>query len=116
MTLARSGILLALLLGAAVMWPARADPWRHHGHGSVGIYVGPPLGWPGYYPPPYYYPPVIAVPAEPPTYIERGDNDVVVPPLPAGYWYYCGNPAGYYPQVKQCAGGWQQVPPRPPAP
>ena len=31
----------------------------------------------------------------------------------AGYWYYCNNPAGYYPYIKTCPNGWQQVPPKP---
>jgi hypothetical protein len=37
---------------------------------------------------------------------------VVVPPVPAApqYWYYCANPAGYYPYVAQCVVGWQRVP------
>ena len=26
------------------------------------------------------------------------------------YWHYCANPAGYYPTVQECRGGWQQVP------
>jgi hypothetical protein len=25
-------------------------------------------------------------------------------------WYYCSNPAGYYPYVTQCNTGWQAVP------
>ena len=25
-------------------------------------------------------------------------------------WYYCANPAGYYPYVTQCYGPWQVVP------
>ena len=25
-------------------------------------------------------------------------------------WYYCANPAGYYPYVAQCNTGWQAVP------
>jgi hypothetical protein len=29
-------------------------------------------------------------------------------------WYYCSNPAGYYPYVKSCAVGWQRVPSTPP--
>jgi hypothetical protein len=30
---------------------------------------------------------------------------------PAGQvWYYCSNPAGYYPYVTQCNTGWQTVP------
>ena len=26
------------------------------------------------------------------------------------YWYYCSDPAGYYPYVAQCNTGWQPVP------
>ena len=26
------------------------------------------------------------------------------------YWYYCQNPAGYYPYVAQCSTNWQPVP------
>jgi len=33
------------------------------------------------------------------------------PPV-AGYWYYCQDPAGYYPTVASCPGGWTQVAPR----
>ena len=30
------------------------------------------------------------------------------------YWYYCDNPSGYYPYVKQCANeGWLKVEPTP---
>ena len=25
-------------------------------------------------------------------------------------WYYCSDPAGYYPYVTQCKTGWQSVP------
>ena len=28
----------------------------------------------------------------------------------ANVWYYCYNPAGYYPYVQQCYGAWQPVP------
>jgi hypothetical protein len=37
---------------------------------------------------------------------------VVVPELPAPpqYWYYCTDPAGYYPYVAQCRVNWQRVP------
>jgi hypothetical protein len=27
------------------------------------------------------------------------------------YWYYCANPARYYPNVSQCSLPWQTVPP-----
>jgi hypothetical protein len=29
---------------------------------------------------------------------------------PQQYWHYCTNPAGYYPSVQECRGGWQRVP------
>lgn len=44
-------------------------------------------------------------PVEPPSYAEQA-------PPAAQYWYCCQNPAGYYPQVPQCPGGWIQVAPR----
>ncbi|HUO44680.1 MAG TPA: hypothetical protein VMT94_07200 [Burkholderiales bacterium] len=89
-----------------------------HGGGGVGIYFGGPLFWPGYYDPyygyPYYYPPVVTVPAEPPTYIEQGQNEAPAPDQNSGYWYYCPDSKTYYPYVKECASSWQQVVPQPP--
>lgn len=96
---------------------------------SVGVVFGPGL-WGGYYPyygyggygyggygyggyGPYYYPPpVVTVPAQPQTYIERGAQADA--PGPASYWYYCREGNAYYPYVKQCPGGWEQVNPTPP--
>ena len=31
-------------------------------------------------------------------------------PYSSQTWYYCSNPAGYYPYVTQCNTGWQSVP------
>jgi hypothetical protein len=31
-------------------------------------------------------------------------------PYSAQTWYYCSDPAGYYPYVTQCDAGWQAVP------
>ncbi|HET9701325.1 MAG TPA: hypothetical protein VFP70_10430 [Burkholderiales bacterium] len=91
---------------------------------SVGVYFGPGY-WGGYYPyygyggygpyyyPPYYYPPAVAVvPSQPQTYIERGAPADA--PGSASYWYYCRDANAYYPYVKQCPGGWEQVNPTPP--
>ena len=106
---------------------------RGLGHGGVvrfGVFVAAPVVvWRTFYgPPPYYYsspyyPPVVAVPVSPPTYIEQGQ--VSAPPAPAapaaatapqpGYWYYCNTAGAYYPNVKQCPGGWQRVAPQPPS-
>lgn len=70
------------------------------------IFIGPGFWWgPGY---PYYAdPPVIVEPA-PPVYIQPG-----TPPDQAGYWYYCQNPPGYYPYIKECPAGWMAVVPQP---
>ena len=98
--------------------------WARHGHTSFGFSFGVPLySYPYYRDPfyrdpfysPYYYPPtVITVPATPPVYIQQPPP--VVQQYPPGYWYYCRNPEGYYPYIKECPGGWQQVEPIPPSP
>ncbi|MEQ1529694.1 MAG: hypothetical protein ABL925_10280 [Methylococcales bacterium] len=86
---------------------------------GFGFYSGPGFGYNAwsrpYYQPYYAYPPVITVQpsAPPPIYIER-DPVPVAPPPPSNYWYYCRNPEGYYPYVKQCQGNWEQVAPQPP--
>jgi hypothetical protein len=40
----------------------------------------------------------------------------VAAPEPAtpAWWYYCDNPQGYYPYVRQCVSQWQRVAPHPP--
>ena len=112
--------LIALLLGVAGGAAPAAAGGRGHGHShgryfhGPRVFFGPPVfvgprvwvGSPYYYGYPYYYryatPPVVVTPP-PTTYIERPAES---------YWYYCQDPAGYYPQVAQCPGGWIQVPPR----
>lgn len=83
-------------------------------------YHGPRYGYPGYgwgypYPPVVIPPPVIYSPPAPTVYIERppepGQPAATEQPL-AGYWYWCADPQGWYPNVGECAGGWQPVPPR----
>ena len=123
-----SGLLMAGVSGLAVSGS------RHGGYSNVGVrivvdpflfgYYPRPYYYPSYYPPyypsryyypPYYYPPaVVTVPSEPPVYVERGETAEPAPPASAS-WYYCADPQGYYPYVERCPGGWQAVPPRPPA-
>ena len=114
---------LIIMASVAISGIAWADAPRSHGHhfhghhhrGHFGVFIGAP--WPWYYPPPYYYPyypGTIVVPSSPPQYIERSD-EAAASTLPPGYWYYCRNPDGYYPYVKECPGGWQQVAPQPPS-
>ena len=55
------------------------------------------------------------MPAEPPVYIERGNDAPGGSNGQPGYWYRCNQPDGYYPYVTNCPGGWLQVPAQPPA-
>jgi hypothetical protein len=73
--------------------------WYHGWHGGhYGWWlVGPGLAWSYYsypwwgaYPDDWYY-----------------DYEQ---PYSAQIWYYCSDPAGYYPYVTQCNTGWQAVP------
>ncbi|MDD1619960.1 MAG: hypothetical protein LUQ11_00650 [Methylococcaceae bacterium] len=118
------GLVLVWALFGAEAW-ARGHHGGHfphgfHPHPSFGLYFGLPLysrpyySYPYYRDPfydPYYYPPVVTVPSAPPVYIEQ--RPPVTRDYPAGYWYYCSNPEGYYPYVKECPDGWQQVDPAP---
>jgi|GEM_PF-603753 len=87
-----------------------------HGYGGVGVFVGPGGWWGGpgwwgapypYYADPYYYaaPPGV-VPEAPPVYAQAAP-----PAPPPAYWYYCQNPPGYYPYIKDCPAGWLTVVP-----
>lgn len=91
---------------------------------SVGLYLGSPYwgAWPYYYPYGYSYPygytwpygytysypsPYVYAPREPSVYIEQA------PQAPAVHsWYYCSEPAGYYPYVQRCAKPWMTVVPQ----
>jgi len=96
---------------------------RPYYYGPRPYFYGPRWYGPGWYgpgpywyapPPVYAYPPVTVVPAQPPVYVERDAPAPQAAPLESGYWYYCRDPAGYYPTVRECLGGWEKVPPRPP--
>jgi hypothetical protein len=82
--------------------------WHHGGWGwGVGVGFYDPW-WPGYYP--GYYP--YSYYAEPPvTVIQQAP--VVQAPAPVApatpTYYYCDNPAGYYPYVQQCTQPWRPV-------
>jgi hypothetical protein len=82
------------------------DPWWGPGWG----WRGP--GWGASYPyySPYYSSPTIVIRQSPTTFIQRTPE-----PAQEYYWYYCRNPEGYYPYVKQCPDGWMKVVPSAPA-
>lgn len=115
-------LLSSMLLAAAAPAAQAHDHYRDRGHyhgprTSFGFYMGVPFGNPWYVPPPSYYysapqTVIIRAPEPPPVYIER-QAPVAAPSAPP-MWYYCNNPQGYYPYVRQCPSGWLQVAPTPP--
>jgi hypothetical protein len=126
-----AALTAAILVGIAAAAPADA----HGGRGRVGVYIGGPV-WGAWYPRPYYYPygyypyypsyypyyyPPFAYPypSSPPAYIERDDvapsPPRQPPPQQTQHWYYCPGAKAYYPYVRECPGGWQQVPAQPPS-
>jgi hypothetical protein len=128
----KSGLLcgLMLLAGISISGAAQADH-RGHDHIGVGFYFGVPYAHPyygpypygpyAYYPPYPYYPPVVVAPApQPPVYVEQQPAPSVAPAAPApqasNSWYHCDSPEGYYPYIKECAGGWKAVTATPPHP
>ncbi len=131
---------IACLALAALALGAVATEASAHGRVRYGVYIGAPVytapyWYGGYYRPyPYYaYPPTtVVVPAAPTTYIEQAPAVVTMPAapaqaaapaiaatpaqtatLPAGYWYFCQASNAYYPYVRECPAGWQQVSPQP---
>ena len=93
---------------------------HHHIHSYYGLPAwgfGPGFGFgafgymPPYYPPAYYgYPPVRTAP--PAVYIERKDAPPPATQTQGNFWHYCRSAEGYYPQVKECPDGWEQVAPQ----
>lgn len=83
---------------------------RYPYYGAYGYYGVYP-----YFGPPYYGPTYVPVPTEPPVYIERAPGEGAEGgAAPAqGWWYWCADPQGYYPSVRECPGGWQPVAPQP---
>ena len=95
--------------------------------GAPAYYYGAPYWYGGVYGGANYYGPGYpygqaypgGAPAGPQVYIERGADEGAPAPSAAapaqGWWYWCGDPEGYYPTVRECPGGWQQVAPQPPS-
>jgi len=112
-------VVMALILSTIL--PASAG--RHGGHGGHGghgdgwglgllllpaIIAAEILTLPFRYPH-YAEPPPVVVREQPPAYIPPQQPAAPV----QNYWYYCQNPQGYYPYVKQCTHQWMRVVPTP---
>lgn len=106
-------IATALVLMTAATGIAWAQHGHYHDHFRSRVYIGVGPFWdPWFYAPPptYYYPPPVVY-TSPPVYIEQAPSPA---PAASSYWYYCPEAKRYYPYVKDCPGGWQQVAPTPP--
>ncbi|MBA0922625.1 MAG: hypothetical protein H0Z21_05500 [Nitrosospira sp.] len=76
------------------------------GYGGYGLgYGGYGLGYGGY--------PPISIPETPPVYIEQQDFVKSTAESQKNYWYYCQDPAGYYPYIRECPNGWLPISPQP---
>lgn len=117
--------------------PVARHGW-YGGHRSprVGVYYGMGFGywnawnygWGGYgVPYPYAYPyaagypfaytPVVITSTPiPQTYIQQEPvAEALVQPAPTiNYWYYCTQPAGYFPYIQNCNQPWMKVIPQNP--
>jgi hypothetical protein len=113
-------------------WHGGGGHGWHGGHGGHwhggwygGFYLGAALwGWPYYYPYyypyayPYAYPYYGYYPYAYPTYsyaVYRPQTVYYTERAPQAssngtrYWYYCTEPAGYYPYVSNCSKPWMHV-------
>jgi hypothetical protein len=99
------------------VYPAwRAGYWGPR----AGVYIGAPAYWSGW---PYAWGAAYAVPyvvpyAVAPLALNTAPPQVIVQPAqqePAdSYWYYCTQPAGYFPYVQNCGQPWMKVVPQVP--
>lgn len=83
------------------------ERWRHHGW-RRHHHRRPHFYWRGSFviPFPYgYYPrPPVVIQQQPPVYVQPEQQE-------EDYWYYCPDPQGYYPYIRDCASGWMKVVP-----
>ena len=115
-------VLILLSVGAGVV---QADHGHGGGHGG-GYYRG--WDWLPFWfgvtaiaTLPYYLgprnPPQTVVIQQPVREVEYVQPPPPPPPAQTvvqQYWYYCQNPMGYYPYVKECPNGWMKVVPKVP--
>ncbi len=86
-------------------WPYAAAAW---GVGATALAVSYPY---------VTAPIVVNTVATPQVYIEQDPAPAAAAPqagTAASYWYYCTDPAGYFPYVKDCRQAWLKVVPQAP--
>jgi len=99
---------ITILVCPALRSVSADERWHGDNHGFYGHDLD---RWRGggwyFYPAPVYpYPD----PYTPPTVVMTQPS-VATTAVPQTVYYYCADPAGYYPSIPQCAGGWQRVVP-----
>ena len=115
MTKLLKSLLIATVISLVTITPALAVGPGFHGGGhggggwgwwGPGLLFGTALYIATSSPPPtpYYQPPVVYT--QPIIYTQ--------PIAEQNWWYYCSQPAGYYPHVGACPAGWTRVSPVPP--
>jgi hypothetical protein len=94
--------------------------WRHSWwHGHNGWWWGVGGAWYFYNAPVYPYPAYVSPTYYGDDYDDGGDDQGYGDGgYQGGYggggvWYHCSSPDGYYPYIRDCHGGWQQVPATP---
>lgn len=127
-------LVLLMACGASNAWDGRDGEERyghgHHGRGhhehhhikrdysshwSIFIHGTPHRGVWDYYPPPHRHLYVSPYPSAYPArvVIERPAPVIYVQQQTASetprIWYYCADAKAYYPYVKQCPAGWQEI-------
>jgi len=115
-----------LLLDRYELRTWRGGQWRHEWHnGRLGWWWFVGGVWYLYERPIYPYPlvisgtafvePVIVAPPAPVVVMPGGQPTVAAPAAPpqTPLWYYCDNPAGYYPYVPSCNTPFRPVPAKP---
>ncbi len=102
-------------------WGWRGAGWGCAGWCGAGWWwpgVGISVGWPGF----WGWPSTTFVASNPVTFVSTqdfaSDAGVWVPqgvapaqPATSSFWYYCTDPAGYFPYVNTCNRAWMQVVP-----
>jgi hypothetical protein len=82
------------------------DPfWPYPYYYPYGVGLGLSYGY-------YSAPPVVVESVGPPDEYLNAPPDGGTPP--EQFWYYCQDPAGFYPYVRMCNGEWEAVPAAPP--
>lgn len=103
--------IAALVLPGAA-WAQRRGGFHHRPHTVVfgSFFFGPPM-WYAYHSPPYYYGPFYEASSTPPSiYVEKFEGQ----PTAQSGEIFCPAAGQYYPDVQECANGWQRII-RPPA-